>query len=60
MKWTQKPITWGAYLKMCAVVYAISIIVTAVWVFWSRIERRFNSMYERIERLWNQKKDREP
>lgn len=30
MKWTMKPITWGAYAKLCAVSTAISVVVCAI------------------------------
>lgn len=30
MKWTMKPITWGAYAKLCAVSAAISAVGYAV------------------------------
>ena len=30
-KWTEKPITWGGYLKLCGVVYVISVIAGFVW-----------------------------
>jgi hypothetical protein len=30
MKWTMKPITWGAYAKLCAVSAAISTVGYAV------------------------------
>lgn len=30
-KWTEKPITWGGYLKLCGVVYVISMIAGFVW-----------------------------
>lgn len=59
MKWTQKPITWGAYAKLCAVCYAISIIAALVITFWNKLTDLFDNLYERIYRLWN-RKDREP
>lgn len=30
-KWTEKPITWGGYFKLCGVVYVISLIFSAVY-----------------------------
>lgn len=30
-KWTEKPITWGGYLKLCGVVCVISVIAGFVW-----------------------------
>lgn len=29
-KWTEKPITWGGYLKFCGVFTVISTIISAV------------------------------
>lgn len=31
MKWTTKPITWGAYAKLCAVSTAISVVGCAIY-----------------------------
>lgn len=30
-KWTEKPITWGRYLKFCGVFTVISTIISAVY-----------------------------
>lgn len=30
-KWTEKPITWGGYLKFCGVFTVISTIISAVY-----------------------------
>lgn len=30
-KWTEKPITWGGYLKFCGVFTVISMIISAVY-----------------------------
>ena len=30
-KWTEKPITWGGYLKLCGVVCVISVIAGFVF-----------------------------
>lgn len=33
MKWTMKPITWGAYVKLCAVSAAFSAVAyAACWL----------------------------
>lgn len=30
-KWTDKPITWGGYLKLCGVCYVISMMMVAYY-----------------------------
>lgn len=41
MKWTMKPITWGAYAKLCAVSAAISAVgYTICW---------FGEYHEKVE-----------
>ncbi len=30
-KWTQKPITWGGYAKLCAICYGITLIYGAIY-----------------------------
>lgn len=30
-RWTQKPITWGGYLKLCGVCYIISMMIAAFY-----------------------------
>lgn len=59
MKWTEKPITWGAYAKLSAIAVLIGIAVPFAWLYMNRIAKLFDNMYERISRLWN-RKDREP
>lgn len=41
MKWTMKPITWGAYAKLCAVSAAFSAVVyAACWLveYYDKVE----------------------
>lgn len=34
-KWTEKPMTWGGYFKLCGILYAISLIFSAAyWIAW--------------------------
>lgn len=44
-KWTEKPVAWGGYLKLCGVVCVISVIAGFVWyiasfepVWWGSFE----------------------
>lgn len=30
-KWTEKPVTWGGYLKLCGIVSVISLIGSAIY-----------------------------
>lgn len=44
MKWTMKPITWGAYAKLCAVSIAFSAVVYAAgWLveYYDKVEDFF-------------------
>lgn len=51
MKWTEKPITWGAYAKLSAIAVLIGIAVPFAWLYMNRIAKLFDNMYERISRL---------
>ena len=48
MKWTMKPITWGAYAKLCAVSTAISVVVSAIcWLnmYYGNVEDFFKKLF---------------
>lgn len=50
MKWTMKPITWGAYAKLCAVSVAISAIVSAIcWLnmCYGNVEDFFRKLFRK-------------
>ena len=50
MKWTMKPITWGAYVKLCAVSAAISAVGYAVcWLveYHEKVERVFKKFFRK-------------
>ena len=51
-KWTEKPITWGGYLKLCGVVYVISVIAGFVWciasfepAWWSSFKKKAKKLF---------------
>lgn len=53
-KWTEKPITWGGYLKLCGVVvvYVISLIAGFVWyiasfepAWWSSFKKKAKKLF---------------
>lgn len=29
--WSERPVTWGGYLKLCGICYAISMLFGLVW-----------------------------
>lgn len=36
-KWTQEPVTWGGYAKLCAICYAIALVISSIYavaIFW--------------------------
>lgn len=48
MKWTMKPITWGAYAKLCAVSIAFSAVVYAgCWLveYYDKVEGAFKKFF---------------
>lgn len=48
MKWTMKPITWGAYAKICAVSTAISVVCCAIyWIvgYYDKVEDFFKKPF---------------
>lgn len=48
MKWTMKPITWGAYAKLCAVSTAISVVGCAIyWLveYYDKVEGAFKKFF---------------
>lgn len=48
MKWTMKPITWGAYVKLCAVSAAISAVGYAVCLlveYYENVEDFFKKLF---------------
>ena len=48
MKWTMKPITWGAYVKLCAVSAAISAVgYAACWLveYRDKVEGAFKKFF---------------
>lgn len=48
MKWTMKPITWGAYVKLCAVSTAISVVASAIcWIvaYYDKVEDFFKNLF---------------
>lgn len=48
MKWTMKPITWGAYVKLCAVSAAFSAVVyAACWLveYRDKVEGAFKKFF---------------
>lgn len=48
MKWTMKPITWGAYAKLCAVSAAISAVGYAIcWLveYYDKVEDFFKKLF---------------
>lgn len=48
MKWTMKPITWGAYAKLCAVSTAFSVVVyAACWLveYHDKVEGAFKKFF---------------
>lgn len=48
MKWTMKPITWGAYVKLCAVSTAISVVVSAICLlvaYYDKVEGAFKKFF---------------
>lgn len=50
MKWTMKPITWGAYAKLCAVSVAISAFWYAVcWLveYYDKAEDFFKKLFRK-------------
>lgn len=30
-KWTNKPVTWGGYLKLCGIIYTVGMIVGVIY-----------------------------
>ena len=51
-KWTEKPITWGGYLKLCGVVCVISVIAGFVWyiasfepVWWASFKGKAKQLF---------------
>lgn len=58
-KWTEKPVTWGGYLKLCGMVYVISMIAGFVWyiasfepAWWSR----FKGTVTKLFKIWRPRK----
>lgn len=51
LNWAAKPITWGAYLKLCGIVYLVTIVAGFIWVFWDRIVSLSNRFLSKIESL---------
>lgn len=50
MKWTMKPITWGAYAKLCAVSIAFSAVVYAAgWLveYHDKVESAFKKLFRK-------------
>lgn len=50
MKWTMKPITWGAYVKLCAVSAAISAVGYAVCLlveYYDKVEGAFKKFFRK-------------
>ena len=50
MKWTMKPITWGAYAKLCAVSAAISAVGCAIyWLveYYENVEGFFKKLFRK-------------
>lgn len=50
MKWTMKPITWGAYVKLCAVSAAISAVGCAIcWLveYYDKVEDFFKKLFRK-------------
>ena len=52
-KWTEKPITWGGYLKLCGVVCVISVIAGFVWyiasfepVWWGSFKGKAKKLFK--------------
>ena len=55
-EWTNKPVTWGQYLKLGGIVGAIVLVIeTAViaWVFWGSIMERLDSIIDAIKTNFN-------
>lgn len=51
-KWTEKPIAWGGYLKLCSVVCVIGMIAGFVWYIASFEPVWWNSFKERAKKLF--------
>ena len=50
MKWAMKPITWGAYVKLCAVSAAFSAVVyAACWLveYYENVEDFFKKLFRK-------------
>lgn len=51
-KWTEKPITWGGYRKLCGVVCVISVIAGFVWYIASFEPAWWDSFKEKAKKLF--------
>lgn len=51
-KWTEKPITWGGYLKLCGVAYVIYMIAGFVWYIASFKPAWWSSVKEKTRKLF--------
>ena len=54
-KWTEKPVTWGGYMKLCAVVYVISMMVYAPMyiqlyepAWWTKLKESVKDCFEKM------------
>ena len=56
--WTQQPITWGGYFKLCGIVYAISAVclaVSLIWYYWSEITEFIKKPFRKIRNCFRKK-----